>query len=140
MKSRKTTRMAPNAVEALSMRDENPTPLEIGKANMIFDSSRSLPLSGIRGMDRDRHLLFTAPDLDIHVKITEADRQKEIYGQVIPHATTEEFTIMLVTGKEAKEVRRPDRFGEFSFDEVPAGQAAIEIILPSRRVVATFDV
>ena len=128
------------------MRNEKPTPFEIRKlqpltrAHMIFDSSLSLLPSGVRGMDQDRHLLFTAPDLDIHVKITETDRHKEIYGQVIHQAPTEESTIvMLVTEEEPKEMKRPDQFGEFSFNEVPAGDVAIEIILPSRRVVAAFD-
>ena len=129
------------------MGNEKTTPFEIQTlrtstmAHMIFDSSLSLLPSGIRGMGQDRHLLFVAPDLDIHVKITEADRHKEIYGQVIPHASTEESaTIMLVTEAEPKEMRRPDQFGEFSFDEVPAGNVAIEIVLASRRVVAAFDV
>jgi hypothetical protein len=111
-------------------------------ARIIFDSSLSALPSGMRGMDRDRHLLFAAPGLDIHVKITEADRHKEIYGQVIPHAPAEEELtgIMLVTEQEPHETRRPDEFGEFSFDNVRAGDVALEIVLASRRFIATFDV
>jgi hypothetical protein len=129
------------------MRNEKPTPFEIQPlqtattAHMIFDSNLSLLPSGTRGMGRDRHLLFVAPDLDIHLKITEVDRHKEIYGQVIPRTPTEEFaTIMLVTEEQPNEMRRSDQFGEFSFDKVSAGNVAIEIVLASRRAVAAFDV
>jgi hypothetical protein len=128
-----------------SMRNEQPTPLETRKlqpatrAYMIFDSSLSLLPHGVRGMNQDRHLLFAAPDLSIHVRITEADRHKEIHGQVIPHAPTEESTIVMLVKEEPREIRRPDQFGEFTFNEVPAGDIVIEIILPSRRVIAAFD-
>src|SRR5437016_1019056 len=102
MKSRKTSQITvtSNALQKLSRRDEKPTAFELRKlqpattAYMIFDSSLSSLPSSVRGIERDRHLLFAAPGLDIHVKITEADRHKEIYGQVIP-APTEESTIIM---------------------------------------------
>jgi hypothetical protein len=149
MKSRKTSRisMTSNVAQEPSVRDEEPTAVEIQAlqpsttARMIFDSSLSSLPSGVRGMGQDRHLLFVAADLNIHVKITEADRHKEIYGQVISQATNGESPmIMLVSEEVSKEMRRTDQFGEFSFDEVPAGNVAIEIVLATRRVVAAFDV
>jgi hypothetical protein len=128
------------------MRNET-TPFEIRQllpstaARIIFDSSLSPLPSGVRGMGQDRHLLFVAPDLDIHVKITETARHKEIYGQVIRHTRNEEsLMITLVVNEEPKEIRRTDDFGEFSFDELQAGSGTIEIVQESRRVVATFDV
>jgi|SRR5579862_2334036 len=129
------------------MYDKEPTPCQIRtvlpstRARMIFDSSLSALPSGTRGTERDRHLLFFAPGLDLHVKITEENRHNEVYGQVIPHEPAEESsTIMLGREGDPKDMRKPDAFGEFSFNNVPGGDVALEIILPSRRIVATFDV
>ena len=108
-------------------------------AHIIFDSSLSLLPSGVRGICQDRHLLFVGPDLDIHVKIAQADRQKEIYGQVITHGPKEEPTTILLLSGEAPQEMTPGPFGEFIFDEVPSGGVSLEIVLPSGRVVAAFD-
>lgn len=108
-------------------------------AHTIFDSSLSLLPSGVRGMGRDHHLLFAGPNLDIHVKISEVDRHKEIYGQVIWRGQTQQSaTVRLLTDKAAQEMELGP-LGEFCFDEVPAGSASIEVLLPSDRVVAAFD-
>ena len=127
------------------MPDQKQTAIEIREtqpsstAHIIFDSSLSLLPSGVRGMVQDRHLLFVGPDLDIHVKIAQADRHKEIYGQVITHSQKEEPATVLLLSCEAPQEMSPGPFGEFNFDEVPSGSISLEIVLPSRRVVAAFD-
>jgi hypothetical protein len=147
MKSRKTSRISMTSdAREMSGRNQTSTPFQIGKlqpattAHMVFDSSLSLLPHGVRGRDQHRHLLFTAPDLDIHLKIAARDRHKEIYGQVIPRNSTEpSIIVVLVTEEESNQVKRPNHCGEFSFSDVPAGDVAIKIILPSRTVVAAFD-
>jgi hypothetical protein len=109
-------------------------------ARIIFDSSLSLLPSGMRGIGRDRHLVFTGQELDIHVKIAEVDRRKEMYGQIILHAPTEESAVIVLTHGEIRQEIEQGPFGEFSFDDVPTGDVALEILLPSRRVTANFDV
>lgn len=104
-------------------------------ARIIFDSSVSPLPSGFRGIVQDRHLLFIDQDFDIHMKIAAAGRHQEIHGQVIPRAPTEESClVMLLIQEELKETTKTDRFGEFSFQEVPAGDVAVEILVPSRRL------
>ena len=111
-------------------------------ARIIFDSDLSSLPSGIRGMAiPDRHLIFADTDLDIHVKITDAGRQKkDIYGQVIPRTPTEKCaTVNLQAPNELTESTGTDSFGEFSFDNVPTGPVAVEIVMPTHRVVASFE-
>jgi hypothetical protein len=90
----------------------------------------------------DRHLLFADTDLDIHVKISDAGRQKkDIYGQVIPRTPTEKcVTVNLQAADELTETTQTDSFGEFSFDNVPTGIVAVEIVMPTHRVVASFEI
>jgi hypothetical protein len=127
------------------MPDQEQTAAEIREtqpattAYTIFDSSLSFLPSGVRGMDQDRHLLFVGPELDIHVKITQADRHKEIYGQVITHGEKEEPATVLLLSCEAPQEATAGPFGEFNFDEVRSGSVSLEIVLPSRRVVAAFE-
>jgi hypothetical protein len=113
-------------------------------ARIMFDSDLSSLPSGIRGMAiPDRHLLFADSDLDIHVKITDAGRQKkEIYGQVIPRTPVEEKagTVKLQATDEHLETTETDSFGEFSFDNVPTGAVSVEIVMAMHRVVASFEV
>lgn len=129
------------------MRDEKEIAPETRKlhpaiaAHILFD--RSVPAStfGFRGKVQDRHLLFLDQDFDIHMKITAAELEKEIHGQVIPRMRTEEsFLVTLLFQDEPAETTTTDSFGEFSFHEVPTGNLAVEILLPSRRIVASFTV
>ena len=127
------------------MPDQKQTAFEIEEtqpattAHIIFDSYLSPLPSGVRGIDQDRHLLFVGPELDIHVKIAQVNRHKEIYGQVITHGPREESTTILLLSCEASQEMTAGPFGEFTFDEVPSGNVSLEILLPTRRVIAAFD-
>jgi hypothetical protein len=118
---------------------ENRETQPVSTARVIFDTSLEVFHSGVRGIDPDRHLLFVGPDLDIHVKISQVDRHKEIYGQVITHGPREDSATILLLSCEAPQEMTAGPFGEFNFDEVPSGDVSLEILLPSGRVVAAFD-
>lgn len=130
------------------MQDEKEIDPEIGKLNhpaiaahIIFDSSVSPVNSGFRGIAQDRHLLFVAQGLDIHVKIVASKRHREIHGQVIHHTPPgESMLIQLCVQEEPKDTTTTDSFGEFSFHEVPIGNVTVEILKPSRRIAASFSV
>ena len=108
-------------------------------AYVIFDSLLSSLPSGVRGMGHDRHLVFAGPDLDIHVKITEVNRRKEMYGQLIWHTPTDQSVMIRLINGETRRETEPGPLGEFSFDEISARSVSLEIVLPFQRVIAAFD-
>jgi hypothetical protein len=123
----------------IASQDKTPRPTE--DARVIFDSSVSASAFGVRGFGSDRHLLFVDPELDIHLKIgAVGPRQKELYGQVIWREQMEEpSVVMLRVEEKVAGTTRTEQFGEFSFPEVPPGNIAVEILMPSRCVLARFD-
>jgi hypothetical protein len=89
----------------------------------------------------DRHLLFLDSDFDIHLKITAGQLHREIHGQLIPRIPAGmSFVVLLIVHGEPEETTTTDSFGEFSFHAVPTGSLAIEILVPSRRIVMSFNV
>ena len=110
---------------------------------ILFDSSVSSWPAGFKGPVRDRHLLFADQDFDVHLKISTAEGNKELYGQVIPHEprknSQSSIVTLLVKGKPAEKTTTAD-FGEFSFREIPAGNLAIEVMMATRRITAFFSV
>jgi hypothetical protein len=119
--------------------DQTPRPTD--DARVIFDSFVSASAFGIRGFGSDRHLVFVDAELDIHLKIgTAGPQQKEIYGQVIwREPVGEPSVVKLHVDKKVACTTRTEQFGEFTFPEVPAGNAAVEILMPSRCILARFD-
>ena len=109
---------------------------------ILFDSSIS-SWPGGRSAGNDRHLLFVDQDFDVHLKISNAEGNKEIYGQVIcrePQADAQASVVtLLVQGKPAGKTATAD-FGEFNFRKIPTGNLAIEVMMASRRLTAFFSV
>ena len=110
---------------------------------ILFDSSVSSWPAGFRGVVHDRHLLFVDHDFDVHLKISSAEGNKELYGQVIPREprknSQSSIVTLLVQGKPAEKTTTAD-FGEFSFREIPTGNLAIEVMMATRRIMAFFSV
>jgi hypothetical protein len=123
------------AEDESSLVDQPATP-----ARVLFDSSASTVTPPFVNA-KDRHLLFVDPDFDIHMKVIASGSGKEIIGQVIPRAVAERSVrVMLsVQGEQLQATTATDDFGEFRFDQVPAGDASIEIVTESRRVITSFD-
>lgn len=123
------------AEDESSLGDQYATP-----ARVLFDSS-VLSVTPSFANAKDRHLLFVDPDFDIHVKVIACGSRKEIIGQVIPRAVAQRrVRVMLsVQGGQLQATTATDDFGEFRFDQVPAGDANIEIVTESRRVITSFD-
>src|SRR5581483_11400059 len=111
-------------------RESEKTPPALN-AHMLLDSSLISDASDDHATP-DRHLLFTGPDLDIHLKVTEADRHRGICGQVITHQRTQQSATIVLGGDVPRKIET-GTFGEFNFEEVPAGNVFLEILLPSRR-------
>jgi hypothetical protein len=105
-------------------------------ARILFDSSLSSarPTSGDA---KDRHLLFVDRDFDIHMKVVASGSRKQIIGQVIPRALANRSVrvTLLVQGESLQATTATEDFGEFRFDQVPAGDASIEIVTDSRCVI-----
>ena len=108
-------------------------------ATRILDEpvSRSLRRMGGRA---DRHLLFTADEYEVHLKVVSCEKNRELLGQLSSGTTIWQHALvtLLVRDKPHKTMIT-DKFGEFIFQQVPHGNVDLEFVLPSRRVVATID-
>ena len=119
-----------------------PNPAPTGMP-ILFDSSVSSWPGGVKGAGNDRHLLFVDQDFDVHLKIYNAEGNKELYGQVISREAKPEAESSVVTllfqGKPAGKTTTAD-FGEFTFRKIPTGNLAIEVMMATRRLTAFFSV
>ena len=110
---------------------------------ILFDSDVSSRPGGFRGAGNDRHLLFADQDFDVHLKISNAEGNNELYGQLIcrePKNGSESSVVtLLVQGMPADETTTAD-FGEFSFCKIPTGDLSIEVMVATRRLTAFFSV
>src|ERR1700674_4663119 len=110
---------------------------------IFFYSSVSSWPAGFRGTVPDRHLLFADEDFDVHLKISTADGNKELYGRVIPRKprknSQSSIVTLLVRGKPAEKTTTAD-FCEFSFSKIPTGNLTIEVMMATRRIMAFFSV
>jgi hypothetical protein len=124
------------ADDELSFRHQPATP-----ARMLFDSFLSSVKPALGDDATERHLLFVDPDFDIHMKVVASGSRKEISGQVIPRALSDRSVrVMLsIPGEQLQATTATDDFGEFRFDQVPTGDASVEIVTESRRVITSFD-
>src|SRR5207237_6379504 len=109
-------------------------------ADMLADTHVSL-MPGLRGSSSARHMRFISREFDIHLKISGSGNQKSLFGQVTADGIAAESSLItLIVHDEHCATTATDSFGEFEVARVRFGTAMLEILVPSRRIVATFDV
>lgn len=90
-------------------------------AALRFDSWAGAPLAfGMRALPADtRHLLFSAMGRDIDLRITPADEQFALAGQIL--GPDESGRVELSGGGAAKRMAAIDELGEFRLDGIDRG-------------------
>ena len=110
-------------------------------ADMIYDTHVSPVPPGIRGSIYEHHMRFISREFDIHLKLTRLDERTTLHGQLSANGVAPKsslVTLLLNRGPLATTVA--DSYGEFKVEQIPSGDAMLEILVPSRRIVAAFDV
>jgi hypothetical protein len=118
------------------------TALAPNAMSVLFDSSVSPLPSRFGGAVNDRHLVFVGQDFDMHLKISVAEGNKELRGQVIPHVVKKDLqsaTITLLAEGEPVGKSTTDESGEFNLREIPTGDLVVEVMTANRRVKASFS-
>jgi hypothetical protein len=109
-------------------------------AQTIFDSAASHKTSGTRGTVTGRNMRLLSRGVDIHLKIS-GGTKKTIAGQVT--AVTGAMRNALVTvfvGDQTVDSTSTDDTGEFTLSDLPTGDITLEVLIPSRRIVASITV
>ena len=110
-------------------------------ADMIYDTHVSPVPPGLRGSIYEHHMRFISREFDIHVKLTRSEERTILQGQLAANGVAPKsslVTLLLNRGPLATTVA--DSYGEFRIEQIPSGDAMLEILVPSRRIVAAFDV
>lgn len=96
-------------------------------AALQFDSFRQLALSPVRGVTQARQMLFSAPGVDIDLRLTPDDGTASVRGQVLGmddgtgRNRQETAIVSLQQAGEIVAVTQTDEWGQFSFSYVPTG-------------------
>jgi hypothetical protein len=110
-------------------------------ADMIFDTHVSPAPPELRGSTSDHHMRFICREFDVHLRLTGSEENKSLYGQVTANgASPGSCLITLLFDSEPYTTITTDSLGEFKLDRVLAGKAMLEVMVPSHRIVATFQI
>jgi hypothetical protein len=110
-------------------------------ADMIFDSCVSPAPSGLRGFMSGHHMRFISRGFDIHLRLTTSGKEKSLFGHLgAGSAAPEPALIRLLVDGELYAATATNAFGDFEIRGVRFGSAALEILVPSHRIVTAFDV
>jgi len=110
-----------------------------GTAQIIFDSAAS-KTSGTRGAATARNMRLLGRGIDIHLKIS-GGTKKTIAGQVTAGTSVmRNALVSVVLGDQTVDSTSTDDTGEFTLGDVPPGDITIEVLMPSRRIVAAITV
>lgn len=96
-------------------------------AALQFDSFRQLALSPVRGVTQSRQMLFSAPGVDIDLRLTPDDGAASVRGQVLgmddvaEQSQQETIMVSLCQAGEVVACTQTDEWGQFSFSYVPTG-------------------
>lgn len=96
-------------------------------AALQFDSFRQLALSPVRGVTQARQMLFSAPGVDIDLRVTPEDGAASVRGQVLSanevdrQGWQEIISVSLCQAGEVIAHTQTDEWGQFSFSYVPTG-------------------
>src|SRR5207248_10365150 len=108
-------------------------------AHLIFDSS-----AGPKGVDTRgtgaRQLRLLARNLDIHLRISDSPK-KTVIGQITTGAAAvRNALVTLLIGGQGRDFTSTDQAGEFTLRDVASGEVTIEIVIPSRKILASLIV
>ena len=111
--------------------------------DMILDTQVSPVPYGLRGGTGAismRHMRFISREFDIHIKLAGSEGQKNLLGEICANeGAAQPFLITLLLDDKTFASTTTDA-GEFNFNAVPPGTAMLEVLVPSRRIVARFEV
>jgi len=112
--------------------------------DMILDTHVSPVPYGLRGGTGAismRHMRFISREFDIHIKLAGSEEHKNLLGEVSANEDARPpFLITLLFDDKPFASTATDTLGEFNFNHVPSGHAVLEVLVPSRRIVARFEV
>jgi len=106
-------------------------------AHLIFDSSAGPKGPDTRGVAA-RQLRLLARNVDIHLSISDFPK-KTVIGQVTTGAVAapNALVTLLIAG-QARDTISTDAVGEFTLHDVASGEVTIEIVIPSRKILASL--
>jgi hypothetical protein len=111
-------------------------------AHLIFDSSSAPKAAGTRGA-AVRQLRLLARNVDIHLRISDSpqEKKKTVIGQITAGATVvRNALVTLLIGGQSLDSTSTDQAGEFTLSDVASGEVTIEIVIPSRKILASLIV
>jgi len=109
-------------------------------ADLIFDT-RISPVPDMRGGSSGRHLRFVCRDFDIHLKIIGSRHQRTLIGQLTEGGSAPDPALVtLLVGDKPYARTTTDKLGEFQLDQLRDGDALLEILVPSCRMLTSFDI
>jgi hypothetical protein len=110
-------------------------------ADLIFDTRVSPGRKGARGATPGRHLRFVCRDFDIHLKLAASDKENSVIGQITENGRALKASLItLLFGSKPYARTATDALGEFHLHQVRTGSAMLEIMVPSHRILAPFDI
>jgi len=120
--------------------DSQVQPPPITFADMVVDTQVSL-VPGLRGSTSARRMRFISGEFDIYLRLTGSGNERNLFGQLTANGIAPESSLktLLFHGEHCV-ITVTDSWGGFEVHQVPFGNAILEILVPSRRIVATFDV
>jgi hypothetical protein len=108
-------------------------------ARLIFDSSAAPKVAGTRGASV-RQLRLLARNVDIHLRISDSPK-KTVIGQITTGATAvRNALVTLLIGGQSSDSTSTDQAGEFMLRDLASGEVTIEIVIPSRKILASLTV
>ena len=108
-------------------------------AHLIFDSSAAPMGAGTHGA-AVRQLRLLARNVDIHLRIWDSPT-KTVIGQITIGATAvRNALVTLLIGGQAGDTISTDEAGGFTLPDVAPGEVTIEIVIPSRKILASLTV
>ena len=123
----------------------NGTPLnEVIIAEVVFDSSCQPAGVGFRGpfgSCEPRHVILRTLNVDLHVRLSGSNGHASLMGQVLSRrglgAVQDANVHLLVNGKHVTSAK-PDRLGEFRFQDVPNEGLSLQVDLSSLTLIGSL--
>src|SRR5260370_7416297 len=116
--------------------------MEITQASVIFDSDWEMGRMGFRGQPGARQLVLRALDVDIHVKLWEAEGHLTLMGQLLtqgPDEWASQATVHLISGGHRVNSASPGYLGEFRFENVSHHPLSFHVALPTLTLIASLQ-
>jgi hypothetical protein len=110
-------------------------------ARVLFDSTLAPAVAGVRGAGDCQQLLFRAPDVDVHLRIS--GKPRVILGQLLERKAGRFLfgvPVGLLLADQPIEATITDTLGEFRFGNVPSGSLQLYADLSSYRLISDFTI